>query len=662
MSPLEGVLARLEGVRPSGRGYTARCPAHEDRQASLSVSEGAGGAVLLKCFAGCDTGAVVAALGLTMRDLFPPSDRPTNGAKPARRIVKTFPYVNEAGEVLFEVVRYAPKEFRQRRPGPGLGEWVWNLEGVRRVLYRLPEVVAGVERGAPVWIAEGEKDAEALAALGLVGTTSPQGAGKWRPEYSEPLRGAKVILLPDNDEPGRRHAQDVAAALAGTAARVRVLSLPGLPEKGDVSDWLAAGGTRGELLRLAKGCPEWQPSEAGGEASCYGIRMCDVEPERVAWLWPGRIPFGKLTVLDGDPGLGKSTLCFDLAARLSQGRRMPDGARPECDGPAAVLVLSAEDGLGDTIRPRLEAAGADLARVVALPLVGEGDAARLPGIPDDLGALEVEVIACGARLVIIDPLMAYLGKDVNSYRDQDVRRALAPLAALAERTGAAVFLVRHFTKNDKASAVQRGGGSIGIIGAARSALLVAPDPQEGGRVVLAGVKANLARLAPSLAFAIRPADNGSTWVEWFGEVGYSAEALIATRPADADGGAALADAREFLLEELADGPRAVTELLAAARRAGHAEKTLQRARKALGAGARKVSMRGGWEWFLPPEGGPPAEDGHTPGTWPSSGALASLGGRTGTNGPRTGPEDGQREGFAPLAPFAEAEDLEELAL
>src|SRR5918997_1507363 len=172
-----------------------------------------------------------------------------------------------------------------------------------------------------------------------------------------------------------------------------------------------------------------------------GKLLSEVEPEQVEWLWPGRLPLGKLAVLDGDPGLGKSALTLDLAARVSGGQELPDGGR--C-GPAGVVLLSAEDGLEDTIRPRLDAAGADTGGIVALSMIGVGTRAeRLVSLTQDLDAVEAALGRGGAALVVIDPLMAFLTGKTDSHKDQDVRRGLAPLAALAERKGAAVLLVRH---------------------------------------------------------------------------------------------------------------------------------------------------------------------------------------------------------------------------
>ncbi len=167
-----------------------------------------------------------------------------------RRIVANYPYRDEEGKLLFEVCRFEPKDFRQRAPD-GTGGWRWSLKGVRRVLYRLPELVAA-PTDATVFLVEGEKDADRLASLGLIATTCPGGANKWRPEYTEALSGRKVVILPDNDLAGTEHAETVKERLTGTAAQIAVLALQGLPHKGDVSDWLDAGGTTERLSELAE--------------------------------------------------------------------------------------------------------------------------------------------------------------------------------------------------------------------------------------------------------------------------------------------------------------------------------------------------------------------------------------------------------------------------
>jgi hypothetical protein len=350
----------------------------------------------------------------------------------------------------------------------------------------------------------------------------------------------------------------------------------------------------------------------GGEGIYAGAvlrRLSDVAPERVEWVWPSRIPRRKLTVVDGDPWLGKSTLLFDVAARVTTGEAMPDGVASDLGGPFGVVVLSAEDGLADTIRPRLEAAGADLVRVVALTAITEtqidgrtGEATvveRLPELPRDLARLEEAIAEVNAALVIVDPLMAYLGGDTNAHKDQDIRRALAALAALAERTGVAIVIVRHLNKAPGGSPIYRGGGSIGIIGAARSGLLVAPDPQDetGARRILAVSKGNLAAPPPALAYHMEPTRNFAVRVVWEGPTEHTARQLLAV-PEGADGGA---ETVGFLRDALYEGEWPSADVAREARQLGITDKMLRGARERLGVRVRRQGFGrdGHWLWSLP---------------------------------------------------------------
>lgn len=321
-------------------------------------------------------------------------------------------------------------------------------------------------------------------------------------------------------------------------------------------------------------------------------RVSDVKSECVEWLWLERIPLSKLTILDGDPGVGKSLVAVDLAARVTRGAAMPDGTSA-VDGGA--VVLSAEDGLADTIRPRLEAAGADLKRILC---VGSDEA--LPTIPSDLSRIETLVRAVRAVIVIIDPLIAFIPGETNTWRDQDIRRALAPLARMAERTGAAVLLLRHLNKSSGGNALYRGGGSIGIIGAARCALLIARDPDDQALRVLAATKSNLALPPPSISFRLEGNDSGAVRVAWGGQSSHDASELL-VQAVGPEERSALDAARAVLRAVLADGPVEAVEVRRQARTAGIAGRTLDRAkfienvvarREGFGAGAR-------WVWQLP---------------------------------------------------------------
>jgi len=334
------------------------------------------------------------------------------------------------------------------------------------------------------------------------------------------------------------------------------------------------------------------------------IRLSDVDPERVSWLWPGYLPRGKLVILDGDPGVAKSTLCLDLAARVSTGAPMPDGSG---GGRAAdVLILSAEDGLADTIRPRLDAAGADVRRVHALTEIAElrEDQAvvkRPPSLPADLDHLDNVVAEYRVALVVIDVLMAYLGGAVDSHRDQDVRGVLHRLAAIAERRAAVVVLIRHLSKSGGAHAMYRGGGSIGIIGAARAAFLAALDPDDdsGLRRVLAPVKMNLAPMPAALAYIlVSDPERHCAAVEWTGASEHRAGDLLRDR-GDEDERSERGEAADWLagyLEE--NGPSRAADIKKAARADGIAERTLHRARVKLGVTAKRAGFGQPGIWSL----------------------------------------------------------------
>ncbi|HLK60942.1 MAG TPA: hypothetical protein VKU00_30540, partial [Chthonomonadaceae bacterium] len=215
--------------------------------------------IVLHCFAGCDTERdIMPAMGLPMTALFPP--RQATLPNRDRKIVETYDYTDEDGNRLYQVVRYDPKDFRQRRPD-GKGGWQWSMNGSRRVLYRLPELLEDLEAGRPVALPEGERDVDAARALGVPATCNCGGAGQWRPEYSEMLQGADVIIMPDNDQAGWKHCLKVGTSLQGRARSVRVLELPGLPDKGDVSDWIKQGGTKEEMLRLMEAAPLFDAAE-----------------------------------------------------------------------------------------------------------------------------------------------------------------------------------------------------------------------------------------------------------------------------------------------------------------------------------------------------------------------------------------------------------------
>ena len=243
----ETLLGRLDGVKRRN-GYTiARCPAHDDRNPSLSIKQYDDG-LGIKCHAGCDTDEILAAVDLTKRDILIRAELVENALphKPREaREARVYEYQDAEGNPYTRVRRTASKRFIQQRWEGG--EWVNGLNGTQPILYHLPDLMDPARKKAPAFVVEGEKDADRLAGLDLIATTAPMGAEKWRLEYALFLQDRTVYIIPDNDPPGRRHAEQIKATLPGAV----ILPLPGLPRGGDVSDWLDAGGSKERLLALA---------------------------------------------------------------------------------------------------------------------------------------------------------------------------------------------------------------------------------------------------------------------------------------------------------------------------------------------------------------------------------------------------------------------------
>jgi len=339
------------------------------------------------------------------------------------------------------------------------------------------------------------------------------------------------------------------------------------------------------------------------------VRLSDVQAEDVRWLWPGRIALGKVTLVVGDPGLGKSFLALDTAARVSQGMAWPDD--PSSKAPlGSTVLLTAEDGLADTVRPRLDSAGADSCRIVALKAVKarSSDGKEILdqfSLERDLAELEQAVRATdGCNLVIIDPISAYLG-DVDSHNNAAVRRLIAPLAELASRCKVAVLCVTHLNKASGTQAIYRAMGSLAFVAAARAVWAVAKDRENPERRFFLPLKNNLGQDVRGLAYSI--VDGKVAWES--ASVDISADAALAW-VAEGEGRSEVDHAAAWLEVCLADGPMAAKEVLAGAKENGIAEKTVRRAQALLKIKPQKDGMNGGWVWNLPSEGGQEvAEDG-----------------------------------------------------
>jgi putative DNA primase/helicase len=365
---------------------------------------------------------------------------------------------------------------------------------------------------------------------------------------------------------------------------------------------------RGELSEALEGTDltGLAPSTNGKAAVLRSL--ADIAPERIAWLWPGRIPAGKLTIIAGDPGLGKSLLTVDLAARISSGSNWPDGTENVEAG--GVVILSAEDDPADTIRPRLDAADADVSRINLLQGVERYDrenkrkTQRPVSLQRDLDALEEAIgQTADCKLVIIDPINAYVGGGVDTHKDAELRTVLTPLCDLAAKTGAAIVAVSHLNKGSNSPAIQRTMGSMAFVAAARSVWLVIRDPKEasGPRRLLLPVKANLGPDTGGLSCDVRTCPCGQPILAWSADpVCESADELLSFREdrRTSKPTPALDEAKDWLREALADGPQPSKELFAEAKDCGISKVTLKRAKSELGIRAEKGGFDGGWMWSL----------------------------------------------------------------
>jgi len=354
----ENIARHLGGASKSGDNWSCRCPAHDDKRASLSITEKQDGKLLVHCHAGCEQALVIAelkALGLwssakvTPDALPPPLVQISLGAGKGQ-ISATYDYVSEDGELLYQAVRYEPKDFRQRAPN-GAGGWTWSIKGVQRTLYRLPEVLAAVAEGRTVYICEGEKDVEAARALGLVATCNAMGAdngtgNKWLPEFGKILMGADVVVIPDQDDPGIRHAEWVISTLQGKAKSVRVSS----PASGkDLSDWIDAGATVADIEAEAVDAFELSP---GNDISLavekkpalfvdVGDLIDNLKP--IDWLVEDYIEKDSLSLIFSPPSSGKSFILVDIACCVATGT--PWHGRPVQQGPVFYIAGEGHNGM-----------------------------------------------------------------------------------------------------------------------------------------------------------------------------------------------------------------------------------------------------------------------------------------------------------------------------
>jgi putative DNA primase/helicase len=383
-------------------------------------------------------------------------------------------------------------------------------------------------------------------------------------------------------------------------------------------DWLFENGKSAGLcddaiqIAIAAGFESVRPAPVLAPSGLDVVCLADVQARPIEWLWRNWIAIGKVSVLAGDGGKGKSTILCDLAARTSRGATWPDGAEATVAG--SVIILAAEDDVEDTLAPRLLAADADMKRIFNVRSVRSENARRSFNLQADLAQLENEIVKRReARLVIIDPISSYLGK-VDSHKNADVRAVLEPLGEMAARLKVAVICNNHFSKGT-GGANARIIGSVAFVNQARAAFTVAPDADDEGRILLTPSKLNIAPIRYGLAYRIESAMVRSAGAEiptsriaWESTpIDITADQALAALTGGVEAKSARMEAQEFLRGALSCGPRSAKEMKADARELGITDKVLRTARKALGIKPMKIAMNGGWEWQLPKMPSPPED-------------------------------------------------------
>ena len=562
----QDILLRLHGVS-GGRGqWTARCPAHDDRHNSLSISTGQDGRILLKCHAGCEVGAIAGALGLSVKDLF--EDKPQSKGKP--QIVATYTYPSGA-----QKIRYADKSFTWRQPD-GRGGWIYNRRGVPRSLY-----IAGELSGA-VFVCEGEKDADNLHKLGYNAVSGEDGAGvkKWHKEYTEQLRGRAVAIFQDNDDVGKAYAQETAAALYGVASSVQVLDIstvwPEIPEHGDVSDLIAWARERAcELIaQLIATAPKWEPA-VDPFLSCFKS-LDGFEEQEATWLVPGWVPEGQITLLAADGGVGKTSVWVNVIAAISSGKRCILDPIDHQRKPQRVAFLTTEDSVRKKLKKKLRLAGADTANILSPDFASDKEGV-LRGLKFGSNEMERFIRHFRPSLCVFDPVQGFIPPDVNMGSRNAMRDCMAPLISLGEETGTTFLVVCHTNKRPKAWGRDRIADSADLWDVSRSVMMAGYTEDEGVRY-LSNEKNNYTTLQDTLLFSID--GNGQVQAEgtsWKRDREYTVDASAATAAPTR------ADCKEWIMSELdeAGGALPTKELESKAKMAGYSYATIRRAKDEL---------------------------------------------------------------------------------
>jgi AAA domain len=474
--------------------------------------------------------------------------------------------------------------------------WHWKWIPDIRPLFNLSDVLN--RSSDTVVLSEGEKAAEEGQKLfpEFIFTTSSGGSNSANKSDFTPLKNRDLIIFRDNDEAGLRYQNEVCILLRNLNVKsIRTVEIPNdFPPKWDLADPLPANYSLQDIRRLIETAIEFNPVNEAPPIELpidwtKDLRttcLAEVEPEEIDWLWMPYIPRGCLTMCDGDPGLGKSHVTLAIASALSNGKPLPMQDKGSI---GTTLLVSCEDSLSQTIKPRLVRlkANCDLIHCHDSPLTLDDDG---------VSKLRAAVGRLRPDLIVIDPIVAYVGGSTDTNSANKVRAILAPLAKLASDHGCAIIFVRHLNKNfGNGSLLYRGMGSIDFIAAARSGLSVSEHPHDKSQRVMLHIKSNLAKSGSSVGFTFE-----NDCFKWTGKSDITERDLGVAHGNDRSRAPARDEAIHFLQDFLADGERPAMDVIQAAKMSGIAKNTLDRAKLEIKIIAKKSSgSNGQWLWSLP---------------------------------------------------------------
>lgn len=566
MLTLEQALKVLKKTKKIKDGYLACCPAHDDDSPSLSISEGEDGKLLLNCYAGCSFDTVVSALNSQSCET---SQYISKSAKPfISKLggVQYYHYCSTEGVQTLRVCRQnysdGTKKIWQQKFKDDT--WVSGTPSVRVLPYRF-ELWKNERK---VYLVEGEKCADELIKNGLFATTVPGGAGAWHKSYAEHFKDKCIIFIPDNDRPGRTFITNAYNDIKHFSKELKIIELSGIEETQDIFDWLNNGGSIEKLKNIEQSLDSAEATLARWRTRTpVGFHLAaNIEEKEISFLWYPYIPFGKITILAGDGGVGKSTLISSLLADLSRGNSIHE--TKNINSPLKSVLFTSEEDPADSILPRLRKLNANLNQIGIYSDPIDFSKSGFDLVKDIIENFE-------PSLIVFDPIQSYIGR-IDMHRANEVRSTLDPLIKIARDRGCAIVLVAHLNKSN-AKAEYRTLGSVDFIAVCRSLLIVGKSQTDERKRALFHKKSNCGPYGEALGYKI--SDTGH--FTWIGKTDLTEYEALGAELKTINTQPQLSFASELILNNLDVVGKSTQELCAVAQEANVSKRTFERALKEL---------------------------------------------------------------------------------